>query len=140
MIAKTASARWNGNLEEGDGTLRSHTLDHPYSFATRFGEEDGTNPEELIGSALAGCFAMALAHGLDGAGHTPNSIEARTRVELDPDALAIPRIELEVEADVPGLDPEAFREAAFEAKDNCPVSKALAGVTIDLTEARLSGE
>lgn len=139
MISRTASARWHGSLEDGDGTVRSHTLDHPYSFATRFGDEEGTNPEELIGSALAGCFAMALAHGLDGAGHTPNSIEARARVELDPDALAIPRIELEVEGDVPGLDPEGFREAAAEAKDECPVSKALAGVTIDLTAARLTG-
>lgn len=139
MITRTASATWNGNLTEGDGTVRSHTLDHPYSFATRFGDEKGTNPEELIGSALAGCFAMALSLGLEEAGHAPTSIDARARVQLDPDALAITRIELEVEGRVPGLDEEAFRAAAGEAKENCPVSKALAGVEIVLKEARLAG-
>jgi osmotically inducible protein OsmC len=139
MITRSASATWNGNLTEGDGTVRSHTLDHPYSFATRFGDEKGTNPDELVGAALASCFAMALAHGLDEAGHTPTSVDARARVQLDPDALAITRIELEVEGRVPGLDQEGFRAAAGEAKENCPVSKALAGVEIVLKEARLVG-
>lgn len=138
MITRRASARWNGNLAEGDGSLRSHTLDHPYSFGTRFGDEKGTNPEELIGSALAGCFSMALAHGLDEAGHTPDSIDTRARVQLDPDIPAITKIELEVEGRVPGLDAEGFRAAAMAAKENCPVSKALAGVEIVLQEAKLA--
>lgn len=139
MITRTASAAWNGNLVDGDGTLRSQSLNHPYSFATRFGDREGTNPEELVGSALAGCFAMALANGLDEAGHAPESINANARVTLDPDALAITTIELEVGGRVPGLDPEAFRAAAEEAKENCPVSKALAGAEIVLTDARLAG-
>lgn len=138
MITRDASATWNGDLAGGDGTIRSGTLDHPYSFGTRFEDEEGVNPEELIGSALAGCFAMALAHGLAGAGHEPRSIDARTRVHLDPDALAITRIDLETEGRVPGLDADAFREAAREAKENCPVSKALGGVEIVLGDARLA--
>lgn len=138
MIAREAGATWNGDLEHGNGTVRSATRDEPYSFATRFGDRAGTNPEELIGSALAGCFSMALAHGLSEAGHEPESVDAETRVEFDPDALEIPRIELSVEGRVPGLDADAFREAAREAKENCPVSKALAGVEIVLTDARLA--
>lgn len=139
MITRDARATWNGPLAGGDGRLRSHTLDHPYSFATRFGDEEGTNPDELIGAALAGCFAMALAHGLDQAGHDPRSVEAHATVSLDPDALAITRIELEVEGEVPGLDPVEFLAAAREAKGNCPVGKALAGVEIEVTGARLAG-
>ncbi len=137
MITRDASATWNGDLAGGNGTIRSRTLEHPYSFGTRFEDEEGVNPEELIGSALAGCFAMALAHGLDEAGHDPESIDARTRVHLDPDGLAITRIDLVAEGRVPGLDADAFREAAEEAKENCPVSKALAGVEIVLRNALL---
>lgn len=139
MITRDASVTWNGNLVGGEGRIRSHTLDHPYSFATRFGDEKGTNPDELVGAALAGCFSMALALGLDEAGHPPDSIDARARVHLDPDALAITTIELAVEGRVPGLAADAFREAAEEAKENCPVGKALAGVEIVLEEARLAG-
>lgn len=138
MITRAASATWKGNLADGDGSLHSQSLDHPYSFATRFGDEEGTNPDELIGAALAGCFSMALAHGLDGAGHDPRSIDTRARVQLDPDALAITRIELETEAIVPGLDQDDFEAAAREAKDNCPVGKALGGAEIVLKEARVS--
>ena len=138
MITRDARAVWKGSIQEGGGTLRSRSLDHPYSFATRFGDEEGTNPEELIGSALAGCFAMALSLGLGEAGHDPESVDARATVSLDPEALAITTIELEVEGSVPGMDPEAFRRAAEEAKENCPVSKALAGVDVVLKEARLA--
>lgn len=137
MITREARAVWNGSIQEGGGTLHSQSLEHPYSFATRFGDQEGTNPEELIGSALAGCFAMALSLGLGEAGHDPESIDARATVSLDPDALAIKTIELEVEGRVPGLDPEGFRSAAEEAKANCPVSKALAGVDVVLKEATL---
>ena len=138
MITRNASATWNGDLAGGNGTIRSRTLDHPYSFGTRFEDEDGVNPEELIGSALSGCFAMALAHGLSEAGHEPRSVDARARVHFDPDALSITTIELEVEGRVPGLDADGFREAAEDAKENCPVSKALAGVEIVLEDARLA--
>lgn len=139
MIKRSASATWNGNLKAGGGTVRSHTLDHPYTFATRFGDEKGTNPDELVGAALASCFAMALANGLDQAGHTPSSVDARAEVSLDPSVPAITRIDLEVEGDVPGLDEEGFRAAAEEAKAGCPVSKALGGVEIVLKETRLAG-
>lgn len=138
MITRDARAVWKGGIEEGSGTLHSHTLDdQPYSFATRFGDEEGTNPDELIGAALAGCFAMALSLGLGEAGHEPESVDARATVSLDPDALAITTIELEVEGRVPGLSGEAFEAAAREAKENCPVGKALAGVDIVLKQARL---
>lgn len=138
MITREAGATWNGDLEHGNGTVRSAAREEPYSFATRFGEETGTNPDEMIGSALAGCFSMALAHGLSEAGHEPESVDATARVQIDPEALEIPRIELSVEGRVPGLDADAFREAAREAKQNCPVSKALAGVEIVLTDVRLA--
>lgn len=138
MITRGASATWNGDLAGGNGTIRSRTLDHAYSFGTRFEDEEGVNPEELVGSALASCFAMSLAHGLDEAGHDPRSVQARTRVHFDPDALTITQIELEAEGRVPGLDADGFREAAREAKDNCPVSKALAGVEIVRQDARLA--
>lgn len=138
MIAREAGATWNGDLEHGSGTVRSATREEPYSFGTRFGDREGTNPEELIGSALAGCFSMALAQGLSEAGQQPESVDATARVELDPDALAISRIELSVEGRVPGLDADGFRDAARVAKENCPVSKALAGVEIVLTDARLA--
>ncbi|MFW6192793.1 MAG: OsmC family peroxiredoxin [Gemmatimonadota bacterium] len=138
MITRSASATWNGDLTGGDGTVRSHTLDHPYSFATRFGDEKGTNPDELVGAALASCFAMALANDLAEAGHTPTSVDASARVHLDPDVPAIVRIDLDVEGRVPGLDADAFREAARGAKENCPVSKALGGVEIVLGEVKLT--
>lgn len=138
MITRDASATWNGDLGNGRGTVRSHTLDHPYSFATRFGDREGTNPDELVGAALASCFAMALAADLDEHGHDPTSVGATARVHLDPDALAITRIELEVEGEVQGIDDAHFREHAEDAKENCPVSKALAGVEIVLKGARLT--
>ena len=138
MITTEANATWNGDLAGGNGTIRSLTLDHPYSFGARFEGEEGLNPEELIGSALAGCFAMALAHGLAEAGHDPESIDARTRVHFDPEGPAITRIDLVAEGKVPGLDADGFRAAAEDAKENCPVSKALAGVEIVLRDARLA--
>lgn len=138
MVRTEASATWNGRLAEGDGTVRSPTLDEPYSFAARFEGRGGMNPEELVGAALSSCYAMALAHGLAEEGHDPGSVEARARVTFDPDALAIPTIELAVEGRVPDIDEEDFRAAAEEARDECPVSKALSGVEISLAEARLA--
>ena len=138
MVTTEASATWNGKLASGDGTVRSPTLDEPYSFAARFEGRDGMNPEELVGAALSSCYAMALAHVLVEEGHDPRSVEARARVTFDPDALAIPTIELAVEGWVPGMDDDGFRAAAEAAKDGCPVANAPSGVEISLSEARLA--
>ena len=137
MIERTAEAAWRGDLAHGDGTYRAGDTERPYSFGSRFEAKEGSNPEELIGAALASCFAMALAHDLAADGHVPAEVNASAAVHLDPDALAITRIELRTDADVRALDEETFRSYAEAAKENCPVSKALAGVEIELAEARL---
>lgn len=139
MPVRTAHAAWNGNLKEGDGTVSFGSFEENYSFASRFENGDGTNPDELVGAAHAGCFSMALALMLGEAGHAPASIETTAKVHLDADALALTHIALSTEADVPGLDEAAFQEHAEAAKENCPLSKALAGVKIEL-DARLTGD
>jgi lipoyl-dependent peroxiredoxin len=141
MPTRNANAVWNGNLQEGQGTMRlgSGAYEGPYSFRSRFQDgEGGTNPEELIGAAHAGCFSMAFANMLDGAGHTPERVQTAARVYLEPqeDGFAITRIELSTEAAVPGIDEQEFRRIAEEAKAGCPVSQALA-VDIEL-EASLA--
>jgi lipoyl-dependent peroxiredoxin len=140
--ARTATARWEGSLQEGAGTMRlgSGAFEGAYSFSSRFEEGAGTNPEELIGAAHAGCFSMALAGGLGRAGSPPTSVETTARVFLEKGeaGFRIARIELDCTADVPGLDEAAFAEQARAAKDGCPVSQALAGVDIGL-DARLAG-
>ena len=142
MPARTATARWEGGLKDGKGTMRlgSGAFEGQYSFSSRFEEGTGTNPEELIGAAHAGCFSMALSGGLERAGHTANSIDTSARVHLEPGdgGFRIARIDLTTTADVPGIDQASFREAAETAKANCPVSKALTGVDIQL-DARLAG-
>jgi lipoyl-dependent peroxiredoxin len=138
MIKQEAQAVWRGGLKDGSGTFRSGTIQGEYSFASRFEGGKGSTPEGLIGAAHAGCFSMALSLFLGQHGHPPEAIRTTANVELDPQKLAITRIELETEADVPGLDDARFREIAEEAKENCPVSKALAGVQIVLRSARLS--
>ncbi|MGH9251249.1 MAG: OsmC family protein [Acidimicrobiales bacterium] len=141
MPARTATARWQGGLRDGNGTMRlgSGAFEGQYSFSSRFEEGTGTNPEELVGAAHAGCFSMALSAGLEAAGFAPSSVETTARVHLVPaDAgFRISRVDLNTSADVPGIDPAAFQEAAESAKANCPVSKALAGVDIQL-EASLA--
>ena len=136
MAARTASAVWNGDLKSGDGTvsLGSGAWEGKYSFATRFEDAPGTNPEELIGAAHAGCFSMALSAGLSKAGHPPRTIRTTANVHLTKagEGFAISRIELECSADVPGIAEEEFQKQAEGAKQNCPVSKALAGVEIVL--------
>jgi lipoyl-dependent peroxiredoxin len=136
MPARTASARWQGGLRDGNGTMRlgSGAFEGQYSFSSRFEEGTGTNPEELIGAAHAGCFSMALAGGLERAGFPATSVETNARVHLVPGdgGFRIGRVDLTTTADVPGIDPAAFQEAAESAKANCPVSKALAGVDIQL--------
>jgi osmotically inducible protein OsmC len=137
MIVRKAQATWTDNLEDGEGTMESESFSGSYSFATRFENGDGVNPEELIGDAHAGCYSMALAHELDEAGYTPVSVRSTAEVHFDPDALEITTVELRTEATVEGIDEQTFQEIAGAANDGCPVSKALAGTDIKLVSARL---
>jgi osmotically inducible protein OsmC len=136
MPVRTAEARWEGDLRSGKGHVKlgSGAYEGAYSFATRFGDEPGSNPEELIGAAHASCFSMALAAGLSRDGHPPRSIETNATVHLDKDdaGFKISRIELKTVGDVPGIDAATFVKAAEDAKKGCPVSRALAGVDISL--------
>ena len=137
MPTRRASAVWNGSLTEGNGTMRmaSGAYEGPYSFQSRFEEGDGTNPEELIAAAHAGCFSMALSAELGKAGVTPESVETEATVHLDEveGGFAIKRIDLQTRVTAPGTDDSTFREAAEAAKKGCPVSLALAAVdTIEL--------
>ena len=130
-------AEWKGNLIQGNGRLAvgSGAFDLPYSFKARF--EDGqpdTNPEELIGAAHAGCFTMALTAQLSRAGFAPTQIHTSATVALEKigEAFAITRIELDTSAQIPGIDDATFQKHAADAKQNCPVSRALAGTKISL--------
>ena len=119
--------------------LGSGAFEGPYTFKSRFEEgESATNPEELIGAAHAGCFTMALTAGLSRAGHKPTRIHTTAKVKLEKvgEAFSITKIDLETDAEIPGIDDAAFQKFATDAKENCPVSKALAGTEIGLT-ARL---
>ena len=137
MIEQQAKAEWKGGLKGGEGRVQAGSIEAPYSFASRFEGGEGSTPEELIGAAHAGCFSMALSLMLGEEGHEPESIRTTATVALDPDKLAIVRIDLETEAEVPGLDEAGFRRIAGNAKENCPVSKALAAVPVELKSARL---
>jgi len=136
MAKRTASAVWEGTLREGKGTVKlgSGAFTGQYSFASRFEEGAGTNPEELIGAAHAGCFSMALAAGLTKAHLNPTRISTTANVSLEKvgEGFKITTIELNTEGDVPGIDESAFLDHAETAKKNCPVSQALAGVDIKL--------
>ncbi len=136
MVSRTSEAEWRGDLPSGSGTMRlgSGAFEGQYSFPSRFEQGQGTNPEELIAAAHAGCFSMAFSHGLAGAGHKPTRVHTVARVHLDKQGggFAITRIELECDAEVPGIDEKTFQEQAQAAKANCPVSKALAGTEITL--------
>lgn len=142
-ITRKATARWEGDLKSGSGRLdtpQSGLLSATrYGFNSRFGEEKGTNPEELIAAAHAGCFSMALSAKLTEAGHPPTSVETEARVELSTDGgPTISAIALKTKAVVPGIDEVRFRALADDAKQNCPISKALSAVPITL-EAELAG-
>jgi len=141
-MKRSASAVWTGGLRNGNGTISTDSRvlsDSQYSFATRFEQGNGTNPEELIAAAHAGCFAMALSNELGQAGLTPESIRTTATVTLeksDP-GFAITAVHLNVSAKVPGAEQQAFEAAANSAKSGCPVSKVLnAQITM---EARLEG-
>lgn len=141
MAVRTADAEWKGDLASGSGSLQTESgaLKGSYSFVSRFEEGSGTNPEELIGAAHAGCFSMALAHQLAQAGHKPESIRTTARVHLEKgeEGFSITRVVLETRARVPGVDEATFREKAEGAKKGCPVSRALS-VPVEL-DARLEG-
>jgi osmotically inducible protein OsmC len=136
MAERKANAEWNGTLKEGEGrmALGSGAFEGKFSFGTRMGEDPGTNPEELIGAALAGCYAMALNATLEKEGTPATNIKADTNVHFgkDDSGFAITRIDLNTTATVPGIDDARFQEIAEQVKKECPVSKALAATNIVL--------
>ena len=137
MAERKGSAVWEGTLKEGKGTMKlgSGAYEGPYSFSSRFENASGTNPEELIAAAEAGCFSMALSSNLEKAGHPAKRISttAKVKLEMVDGSPKITVIELQTEADVPGIDDKAFQEQAEKTKAGCPVSRALAGTEIKLT-------
>ena len=140
MVQRTAEAEWNGGLQDGKGTMKlgSGAFSGAYSFGSRFAEASGTNPEELIAAAHAGCFSMALSAGLGKAGYSPKRVHTTAKASLEKkgEGFAITRIELNTEAEIPGIEENVFQQQAEAAKQGCPVSRALAGVEISL-KARL---
>ena len=140
MPVRKAEAVWEGDLPNGSGTMKMGTsYEGPYSASSRFQEGSGTNPEELLAAAHAGCFSMAFSKVLSDAGHTPNRIHTTAKVHIEKQEVgfAITRVQLVTEADVPGLDEKTFQTSAESAKDNCPVSRLFKGAEISV-EATLS--
>jgi osmotically inducible protein OsmC len=141
MPTRSSSAQWSGNLARGSGTmsLGSGAFEGAYSAASRFENGDGTNPEELIAAAHAGCFSMALALTLSQAGHEPDSVHTTAEVHLDKDGegFSITRSDLTTEVKVEGLDDAEFQKYAEEAEKGCPVSRALGAIEIGL-DAKLA--
>src|SRR5256714_7016533 len=140
MATRTGSAIWEGTLKGGKGTVKlgSGAFEGPYSFSSRFENGSGTNPEELIGAAEAGCYSMALSANLEKAGHPAKRISTTAKVTIEAvgGGPKITTIDLKTEAEVPGIDESKFREQAELTKKTCPVSVVLAGAQIDL-DARL---
>ncbi|WP_372874965.1 OsmC family protein [Pseudomonas sp.] len=136
-MKKTASAHWQGGLKDGKGTISTQSgvlSDSPYGFNTRFEDQPGTNPEELIGAAHAGCFSMALSKELGDAGMSAESIETKAEVTLDKldGGFAITAVHLSLRAKIPGADRAAFEHAVETAKNGCPVSRVLnAEITLE---------
>ena len=142
-ISRHATAHWEGDFKSGAGRLSTPEsglmADTPYGFASRFGDRKGTNPEELIAAAHAGCFTMALSAKLSEQGHPPEALDTRAEVDLSMDGgPSVSAIRLKVTARVPGLDAAGFRAIADEAGKHCPVSRALSAVPITV-EATLAG-
>ena len=136
MPTRSAQATWTGDLKGGKGDFKgqSGAIGGNYSFGTRFENAPGTNPEELIGAAHAACFSMALAAGLGKAGHNPKRVHTSADVTVDKvgEGFKITKIKLKTEAEVPGIDEKAFKEAAEKTKTGCPVSQALSATPIEL--------
>src|SRR5947199_1395381 len=136
MATRTASAVWDGTLKQGKGSMKlgSGAFEGAYSFSSRFEEGTGTNPEELIGAAEAGCFSMALSSNLEKAGHLAKRINtvATVKLEMVGGGPKITSIDLKTDAEVPGIDKAKFREQAEQTKKTCPVSVALASTQINL--------
>jgi lipoyl-dependent peroxiredoxin len=142
MPVRTAEAEWKGNLMEGQGRMKlgSGAFDGPFTFKSRMESGPGTNPEELIGAAHAGCFSMAFSHQLASAGFAPKRVHTRANVrfEKSDSGFSISEIGLETEGEVPGISDTKFQELAEAAKKGCPVSKALAGTRITLNAKLVS--
>ncbi|MCG3111312.1 MAG: OsmC family protein [Candidatus Manganitrophus sp. SB1] len=136
MAVRTSEATWEGNLKEGKGKMKvgAGAYEGPFSFASRFESGSGTNPEELIAAALAGCFSMALSAGLGKNGFNPTRVKtvAKAHLEKVGEGFKITRMELNSEAEIPGIDKAKFNEIAEATKKGCPVSQALAGTEITL--------
>lgn len=132
-LDRTASAVWQGDLKSGNGTLETQTgnVSGSYTWASRWEDGSGTNPEELLAAAHAACFAMAFSNALAKAGHTPTRVDATAAITLD--GATITRSALSCEADVPGIDEDTFQEIAAAAKEGCPVSKLYAGGSAEIT-------
>lgn len=140
MPTRQSNAEWQGDLKSGHGTmaLGGGAWQGQFSFRSRFENGTGTNPEELLAAAHAGCFSMAFSNLLAEAGHPPKSVKTTAELHLDmtPDGPAITRVDLHTEGDVPGLDEEGFLKYAEEARQGCPVSRLFTGAAITL-DARL---
>ncbi len=143
MPERTSEAVWSGDLKSGHGSIKlgSGALQADYSFTSRFEDGKGTNPEELIAAAHAGCYSMAFAHGLSQAGFKPSQVHTTAKVHLAKGeaGFSIPQIDLVTEAKVPGIDNAKFQEQAELAKKNCPISKLLAAAKITLDAKLVAG-
>ena len=143
MTARNGSAEWHGNVADGAGTVTvgNGVFQGAYSYGSRFGEEEGTNPEQLIAAAHAACFTMALSNILSAAGHVPESLHTNARVQLRniDGAPTLARIDLHVDGQVANVDQQQFEAYADEAKRVCPVSRALAGIPEIALTAKLAG-
>jgi osmotically inducible protein OsmC len=143
MPIRKADAQWQGDLQSGSGTMRlgSGAFEGQYSFASRMENGPGTNPEELIGAAEAGCFSMAFANALTQAGHTPQEIRTSASVQFEKldKGWTISKIELTTDGVVPGVDEATFSRIAEEAKKTCPVSRAITGSEITVKATLKSG-
>jgi osmotically inducible protein OsmC len=140
MLKSTAKASWNGNFKAGSGTMKpAHGAEVSFTAGTRFEGQQGSNPEELVGAALAGCFSMALTVGLEKAGATPKAVRTSAEVTLEKlDAgFTITAIHLDTDVEADGIEEDAFQEVATNTKTSCPVSKALAAVETISLDARL---
>jgi osmotically inducible protein OsmC len=134
MATRQATAQWFGTLKDGNGVMKYGKFEGPYTYVSRFEEGEGTNPEELVGAANAGCFSMFLSALLSGDKFTPTSIRTTASVHLGTDdGPKITSIDLDCEAVVPGLEADKFAEYAQKAKEKCPISRLFAGTTINLS-------